>query len=147
MLLEKINADLIAGMKSKDMTKVNTLRMVKSAVKNKAIEKKVDTLPEEAVLDVIQKQVKQRRDSVAEFKKAKRDDLVDKETQEITILESYLPKQLPDDELKDIVQKAIEKTGAKGKADMGKVMKEVMAEAKGRADGKRISGLVGSLLK
>jgi uncharacterized protein len=146
MLLNQIDTDLKASMKAKDSLKMNTLRMVKSAIKNKAIEKKTDSLSDDAVTEVIQKQVKQRRDSVTEFQKANRKDLADKEAQEISILEAYLPKQLSDDELKALVQKAIESTGAKAKSDMGKVMKTVMAEAKGCADGKRINQLASALL-
>jgi uncharacterized protein len=147
MLIDKIDTDLKTSMKAKDTVKLNVLRMVKSAVKNKAIEAKQDTLPDPAVLEVIQKQVKQRRDSVEEFKKGGRQDLVDKESKEIEILQAYLPAQLSADELKTIVQKAIEKTGAKTKADMGKIMKEVMPQVKGRTDGKQVNQAVTQLLK
>jgi uncharacterized protein len=146
MLNEKIDTDLKASMKSKDMIKLNTLRMLKTAIKNKAIELKKSELADDAILDVLQKQVKQRRDSFEEFKKANRTDLADKEAQEIDIINAYLPTQLSEDELKPIVQKAVESTGATGKSDMGKVMKEVMAQTKGKADGKTISKLVQSLL-
>jgi uncharacterized protein len=147
MLSDQIVSDLTASMKAKETVKMNTLRMLKSAIKNKEIEKKEKSLTDTAILEIIQKQVKQRNDSIEEFKKANRQDLVDKEAQEMAVLKAYLPEQLTQDALKAIVTKAIEATGAKGKADMGKVMKAVMAETKGRADGKTISQLVSSQLK
>jgi uncharacterized protein len=147
MLSDQIVSDLTASMKAKETVKMNTLRMLKSAIKNKEIEKKEKSLTDAAILEIIQKQVKQRNDSIEEFKKAKRQDLVDKEEQELAVLQAYLPEQLSQDALKAIVAKAIETTGAKGKADMGQVMKAVMAETKGRADGKSISQLVSSALK
>jgi len=147
MLMDQIDAHMKSSMKEKNTIKLNTLRMVKAAIKNKMIEKKTDSIDDSLVLDIIQKQVKQRKDSVEQFKKGNRNDLVEQETQELLILESYLPKQLSDDELKSIVQKTIEATGAKSKADMGRIMKEAMAQAKGRADGKRLSQMVSSLLQ
>ena len=147
MLLEKIDADLKSSMKEKNTLKVSVLRLVKSAVQNKAIEKKTESLSDDVVLDIIQRQVKQRRDSIEEFKKGNRQDLVDQESKEIDILKTYLPEQLSEADLKGIIQKAIETTGAKSKADMGKVMKEALVAAKGRADGKRVSQLVSSLLQ
>lgn len=139
MLIEKIDSDLKHAMKEKNEVVVSTLRMLKAAVKNKEIEKKVKNLPEEDLLDIIQKQVKQRKDSISDFEKANRQDLVKKEKGEILILEQYLPRQLTEVELKDLVQKAIQKTGAKSKADVGKIMKEVMPQVVGKADGKAVN--------
>ncbi len=145
MSMEKIEADLKAAMKDKNEVKLGTLRMLKAAVKNKEIDKK-QPLSSNEILEVIQKQVKQRRDSIAEFQKANRQDLVQKETAEIAVLELYLPKQLSEAELKAIIEKAIQSTGAKVKADMGKIMKEVMPQIAGRADGKQVNQIASQLL-
>ncbi len=144
-MLSKIEGDLKEAMKARNELKLSTLRMLKSAIKNKEIDKK-QPLSDNEILDILQKQVKQRRDSIAEFQKAGRQELVDKETAEIVILELYLPKQLSEPELKAIVQKAIQTTGAKSKADMGKLMKEIMPQVTGRADGKQVNQIVSSLL-
>ena len=146
MQLEKIDSDLHNAMKARDEVIVSTLRMLKAAIKNKEIEKKVNALTEQDLLEVIQKQVKQRKDSIADFEKASRIDLATKEKSEITVLERYLPKALSDTELKALIQKAIQSVGAKTKADMGKVMKEVMRAVAGRADGKQVNQIASSLL-
>ena len=146
MLLEKIELDLKTAMKSKNEAVTGTLRMLKAAIKNKEIEKKAKSLSEEELLEIIQKQLKQRKDSISDFEKASRQDLVQKEKAEVSILEQYLPRQLSDEELKVIVQKAVQSIGAKSKADMGKVMKEVMPQIAGKADGKRVNQAVASLL-
>ena len=146
MLLERIESDLKSAMKEKNEIKVSAIRMLKAAIKNKEIEKRVKALTDDEIIDVVAKQVKQRRDSIVEFEKGKRQDLVDKETKEISVLEYYLPARLSKEELTGIVQKIIQSSGAKTKADMGKVMKEVMAETKGKADGSEVSRLVSSLL-
>ncbi len=145
MSLEKIESDLKAAMKEKNEVKLGTLRMLKAAIKNKEIDKK-QALSEPEILDIIQKQVKQRRESIAEFQKANRQELAAKEAAEITILELYLPKQLSEAELKAIVQKAIQTTGAKAKSDIGKIMKEVMPQIAGRADGKQVNQIISTLL-
>lgn len=147
MILEKIDKDYIMAMKEKDEVKVNTLRMIKSAVKNYLIEKIKKEATEEDVLGVIAKQIKQRRDSIEEFKKGNRPDLVQKEERELKILEGFLPAQLSPAELEAVVNKVLQSSGASTKADMGKVMKLVIEETKGRADGKAVSSLVASKLK
>ena len=144
MLIERMDTDLKNAMKAKNEVKVGTLRLLRAAIKNKEIEKKVKSLSENELLEIIQKQVKQRKDSIEEFKKAARQDLVKKETSEISVLEEYLPKQLTESELKTLVQEAIQTVGAKTKADLGKVMKEVMSRAAGKADGKQINQIVSS---
>ena len=146
MLIEKIETDIKNALKGREEIKVSTLRMLKAAIKNKEIEKKVKSLTEQDLLEVMQKQVKQRKDSIAEFEKANRRDLVDKEKKELTILEQYLPKPLTEDELKALIKKAIDASGAKTKAETGKVMKEVMSLVAGRADGKQVNQIVASLL-
>ncbi len=145
MSLEKIDSDLKTAMKEKNEVKLGTLRMLKAAIKNKEIDKK-QALSEPEILEIIQKQVKQRRESIAEFQKANRQDLLVKETAEIAVLEQYLPKQLTEPELKVIVQKAIQTTGAKAKTDIGKIMKEVMPQIAGRADGKQVNQIISTLL-
>ena len=146
MLLERIDTDLKAAMKEKNTLRLETLRMLKAAIKNKEIEKKVKALNDEEIVEAIQKQIKQRRDSIAEFQKANRKDLIDKETREIQILELYLPQQLSEAELKGLIQEAIKATGATSKQDVGRIMKEVMPKIKGRADGKQINQVALSLL-
>lgn len=145
-LEEKMDADLKESLKSKDAIRVSTLRMVKAGIKNLAIEKRVEVLEDKDVVSIISKQIKQHRDSIEQFAKGNRQDLVDKEKAELAILESYLPKQLSAEELKAIIKSAIEKVGAKGRADMGKVMKAAMEEAKGATagavDGKMLSQMV-----
>lgn len=146
MLAQRLDEDLKTALKAKDTIKVETIRMVKAAAKNFLIEKRKDQIEDNELTGLIQKQVKLREDSIESFKKGGRQDLVDKETQEKAVLESYLPKQLSDSELEAIVKKAISQTGARAKSDMGKVMKEAMALSQGRADGKRINQLAASLL-
>jgi len=139
---EKIDADLKEGMKARAELKVSTLRMLKAAVKNFAIEKKADKVEDKDVISIVARQIKQHRDSIDGFTKGNRPELADKEKAELAILESYMPKMMSAEELKPIVMAAIQKTEAKGRADMGKVMKAVMEEAKGAADGKMLSAMV-----
>ena len=146
MLLEKIEEDLKSAMKAKDVTKVETLRMLKAALHNFLIEKRKETADDNELIGLIQKQIKLRQDSIEGFKKGGRQDLVDKETREKTILESYLPAALSDEEIKTLVKKVIQETGASSKVDLGKVMKEAMAKSQGRADGKRINQIATVLL-
>lgn len=141
-LEERIEADIKEAMKAKAEIKVSTLRMLKAGVKNLAIEKKAEKLEDKDVMSIIARQIKQHKDSIDGFTKGNRQDLVDKETAELKILESYMPKMLSADELMPIVKSAIAAVGAKGRADMGKVMKAAMEEAKGAADGKMLSQMV-----
>ncbi|KPK41471.1 MAG: hypothetical protein AMJ78_05445 [Omnitrophica WOR_2 bacterium SM23_29] len=141
-LEEKIEVDLKEALKARDAIRVSTLRMLKAGTKNLAIEKRVEKLEDKDVLSVISKQVKQHRDSIEGFTKGGRQDLVDKEKAELAILEAYMPKQLPPEQLRALIKSTIEKVGAKSKADMGKVMKAVMEEVKGQADGKLVNQIV-----
>ena len=115
-------------------------------IENYKIQKNKNTLDDSEVLEILQKQVKQRRESLESFENAGRNDLAEKEQTELDILSVYLPKQLSDDEITAEVQSAIASSGASAKADAGKVMKEVMPRLKGKADGKRINKIVMSLL-
>jgi hypothetical protein len=139
---ERIDADLKEGMKARAELKVSTLRMLKSAVKNLAIEKKADKVEDKDVISIIARQIKQHKDSIDGFTKGNRPELADKEKAELAILESYMPKMMSAEELKPIVMAAIQKTEAKGRADMGKVMKAAMEETKGAVDGKMLSAMV-----
>lgn len=134
------------AMKNKDKETLSVIRMVRSSLKNREIELK-RPLNEEEALDVVIKELKQQQDSLVEFDRAGRDDLAEKARSEIAVLERYLPEPLSDEELRSIVQKAVNRTGAASKADMGKVMKAVMPEVKGRADGKRVNRLVLEVLQ
>ena len=141
-LEERLDADLKKAMKARAEIKVSTLRMLRAGMKNLAIEKKTEKLEDKDVMGIIAKQIKQHRDSIEGFTKGNRQDLVDKEKAELAILESFMPEMMSADELKIIVRSAIEKVGAKGRADMGKVMKAAMEEAKGIVDGKMLSQMV-----
>lgn len=146
MLFEKLNADLKQAMLSKDTARTGTLRLILSAAKYHAIEKKLTELKDPDVAEVLRRQAKQRRDSIESFEKGNRPDLAEKERAELAIIETYLPKQLTSEELAVLVKAAIAETGATTKAQTGQVMKTVMAKVAGRADGKEVSRMVASLL-
>ena len=141
VLKQKVEADTKAALKGRDAEKVSTLRMLSAALKNKEIDKRRQ-LTDDEVIETIRSLIKQRKDSVEQFAKGGRQDLVDKETAEIAVLEIYLPQQLPLEELEALVREAVAETGAQGAKDMGKVMKAVAAKAAGRADNKLVSELV-----
>lgn len=144
-LKEKLMADLKTSMKEKDTIRKSTITMVRAAILQNEKDNKV-VLDDEDILGVISKQVKQRKDSYAEFEKAQREDLMEQTSKEIDILMEYLPKQLSEDELRVIVSEAINKVGATSLKDMGKIMAAVMPEVKGKADGGAINKLVKELL-
>jgi uncharacterized protein len=142
-LNEQIAADLTAAMKAKDATRLATLRMLKAAVMNKGMVEKGRDLEDAEVLQVVASLVKQRRDSIEQFAKAGRTDLVDKETAEIAVLEHYLPPAASAEDIDAAVAAAITETGASSPRDMGKVMKAVMPKLAGRnADGKAVNEAV-----
>ena len=136
-----------AALKEGDSAKLSVLRMVVSAVKTLEIDKNVKTAAEADILQILQKEVRQHRESIEQFRKGKREDLVSKEMNELKILESYLPRQLSEEEVVAIVKEAIADVGASAKSDMGKVMKQAMEKAKGRADGRAVNQAVMRLLK
>ncbi|MGR5984901.1 GatB/YqeY domain-containing protein [Bacillus cytotoxicus] len=144
-LLDRLNGDMKQAMKNKQKEQLTVIRMVKAALQNEGI-KSQQTLTEEEELTVLTREVKQRKDSLLEFKKAGRDDLVDKLQSEIQILSTYLPKQLTEEELADVIKQVISEVGATSKADMGKVMSAVMPKVKGKADGSQVNKLVAQLL-
>ncbi|CUA79941.1 GatB/YqeY domain-containing protein [Anoxybacillus suryakundensis] len=140
-LLERLNNDMKQAMKNKEKDKLSVIRMVKSALQNEAI-KLGKTLTEDEELTVLSRELKQRKDSLQEFEKAGRTDLVDKVKEEIAVLELYMPKQLGEEELVQIVKETIAEVGASSKADMGKVMGAIMPKVKGKADGSLVNKLV-----
>ncbi len=141
-LNEKIGSDITAAMKAKDAARLSALRMLKAAVMNKGVEKGRD-LDDAEVLQVVASLVKQRRDSIEQFEKAGRTDLVAKETGEITVLETYLPPAASAEEIDAAVAAAIAETGAASVKDMGKVMKAVMPKLAGtHADGRTVNEAV-----
>ena len=144
-LKEQLNNDLKESMKNKDKTRTETLRILKSAIKYAEIEAGAE-LDDTGVLAVIAKQAKQRRDSIAEFQKAQRLDLVEKETAELNILEQYLPAQLSAAEIREKAQAIINDLGVTDMKGIGEVMKNLMAELKGQADGKVVNQIVRQLL-
>ncbi|MDR9853058.1 GatB/YqeY domain-containing protein [Paenibacillus sp. VCA1] len=145
-LSERLNEDMIQAMKSKDKFKLSTIRMVRSTIKNLEIDLK-RTLDDNEVLDILSREIKQRKDALQEFKKADRDDLATDVEAEIEIISQYLPEQLTEEELKVIVQQTIQETGASSKADMGKVMSALMPKVKGRSDGKMVNQVVQQFLQ
>lgn len=145
-LTEDITRDMKEAMKAGDKLRLTTVRMLLSAVKNKAIELRSETLEDDDVRGVVRTLVRQRQDSVEQYTKGGRAELAEKEAKEIEILKAYLPPELSTEELRGIVEKAVEETGATGMKDMGKVMKAVMADVQGRADGKAVSQMVKEVL-
>jgi uncharacterized protein YqeY len=144
-LREKIDTDAKDALKSGAKDKVSTLRMLIAALKYKEIDKRRQ-LTEEEVIETVRSLIKQRKDSIEQFTKGGRQDLVDKETAEVGVLEVYLPKQLSREELEVMVRDAMTQSGAQGAKDMGKVMKVLVPLVGGRADGKLISELVKNAL-
>lgn len=138
-LKERLTADLKDAMKAKDELTLSVVRMLKSAVKYKEVEPGASELDDAGVLQVIAGLIKQRRDSIEQFKAGGRPELADKEEQEISVLQRYLPKQLTPEELTAAVQASITEVGAKGPKDMGAVMKNVNPKLQGKAEGKAIS--------
>ena len=143
---EKVQADMYAAMKSGDKEKANTLRNVLSKLKDKQIEKR-EALTSEEEIKILQTLVKQRKESIELYEKGGRNELVDIEKQEMEIINSYLPKMMSDDSIKNIVKSVIESYGANSMADMGKVMPEVMKQGKGLIDGKTAQKFVSEMLK
>jgi len=144
-LRDTIDADIKDALKSGAKDKVSTLRMLNAALKNKQIDRR-RPLTEEEVIETVRSLIKQRHDSIEQFAKGGRQDLVDKETAEIAVLEGYLPQQMAREELEAMVRAAITQTGAQGARDMGKVMKAIIPMVGGRADGKLVSELVKNAL-
>ena len=146
-LVEKIDQDLKTAMSAKDADRLSVIRFLKSAFKYAAIEKKIPALSDADAQAVIQKQIKQRRESIDQFQKGGRMDLADKEIKEAKILEAYLPKQMGDAELEVLVKATATQEGATTKKDFGRMMKLISEKLKGQADSKRVSEVLGRILQ
>ena len=140
-LVEQINEDVKTAMKNQDKEKLNVIRMVKSALQLAKINLKHD-LSDEEVIDVIDKQIKMRNDSIEEFKKAERTDLIEQYEKEINILKTYMPEQLSLSEVTEIINKAFEEIKPTSPKEMGLIMKEVTPKVKGRYDMKEVSSII-----
>jgi len=141
-LREKIMADVKSAMVSKDTIKLNTLRFLQSAIKNKEIELRPNPITADDVMGVIKKIVKQRKESIEQFTTAGRQDLVDQETAELKVMEAYMPAQMSKEQIEKMVAEVIAATGAKSIKEMGTVMKEAQARSGGQADGKTLSEVI-----
>ena len=140
-LRDRVNEDMKTAMKAREADKLGTLRLLLAAMKQREVDERI-TLDDAGVIAVVEKMIKQRKDSIAQYEKAARQDLADKEKYEISVIEKYLPQQLSQAEIDAVIAEAIASTGAKGAADMGKVMGVVKPRLAGRADMGKVSGLV-----
>lgn len=140
-LKEQIMADLKQAMKDKNQTALSTLRMLSSAIKNKEIETGKE-LSDTDIQQVVSTQVKQRKDSINQYTEGGRPELADGEKAEIKVLEKYMPEQISEEKLTEIIQNTIKETGASTPADLGKVMGKLMPQIQGKADGSKISQIV-----
>ena len=148
-LKEQIGEDIKTAMKAKDKLRLQTVRGIKKAILDKEVELRPqgqDSLTKEQEIELLSQQAKQRRDSIEQFQNAGRDDLAEKESQELAIIETYLPEQVGDDEVEAIIDELIAASGATTMKDLGKVMGPAMKQLKGKADGKKIQELVKSKL-
>jgi uncharacterized protein YqeY len=139
---EKIMSDMKTAMRDKDQVKLDSIRFLQAAIKNKEIEMRPNPITADDVLSVIKKSAKQRKESIEQYQAANRQDLVDKEAAELKIIESYLPAQLGKEQVEALVVAAIAELNAKSVKDMGPVMKAVMAKSGGAADNKLVSELI-----
>ncbi|RYM05307.1 GatB/YqeY domain-containing protein [Sporolactobacillus sp. THM7-7] len=144
-LVDRLTTDMKQAMRAKDRTRLSVIRMIKTSLQNESI-KHGRSLSEDDALAVLNRELKQRKDSLQEFEKAGRQDLADEVSKEIAIVQSYMPEQLSEDDIQSIIDETISEVGAQSKADMGKVMKAVMPKVKGRADGSLVNRLVRSKL-
>src|SRR5688500_2437039 len=144
-LTERIRAELTESMKARDAVRTSTLRMIQAAFKNEQIEKGHELSDEEAEA-VVRRAVKQRQDSIGQYGKGGRQDLVHKAKVELALLQNYLPQQMSDIETEKMVQDVIAMVGATSKADVGRCMKEIMAKHKGNVDGKKVQQILARCL-
>jgi hypothetical protein len=144
-LLKRLDEDLKAAMKRSDAISVSSLRMAKAAIKNVQIDKGRE-LSDEEILSVLLSMAKQRRESIEQFLRGGREELAEKERQELAVLQSYMPAQLSPDEIEQLIVQAIQESSARSEADMGRVMKLLMPKIKGVADGKWVNNRVKELL-
>lgn len=140
-LKAQISEDMKTAMRAKDSVRLGAIRLLQAAIKQREVDERIE-LDDGNVIAVIEKMLKQRRDSIAAYESANRHDLADVEKFEVTVLQTYLPQQLTEDEIKAILEKVVVDTGAAGIKDMGKVMAEIKPLVAGRADMGKISGLI-----
>lgn len=140
-MVEKLKQDMVEAMKNKDKERLTVIRMVKAAMDQEHIDRKRE-INDELLIDVVNKQIKMRKDSIAEFDKAGRSDLSEKTQAEVEILMAYLPEQLSSEEVSKIIDEIFEEVKPEGQKDMGKVMKEATAKLKGKADMKEVSNII-----
>lgn len=144
-LKETLMQDLKTAMKTKDKRAKDTITMVRAAIKQKEVDERVD-LDDEGVLKVLSKEIKERRGSIEEFEKAGRDDLVESTKAEIDVLMKYMPEQLSEEELEELVRQVMEENNITEKKQMGLLMKNIMPKVQGRADGKAVNAIVNRIL-
>lgn len=140
-LLERLNNDMKQAMKNKEKDKLSVIRMLKASIQNEALKQRQE-LTDDEELTVLSRELKQRKDSLQEFENAGRSDLVDKVRTELVYVEAYMPEQLSEEEISNIVKQTIEEVNATSKADMGRVMGALMPKVKGKADGSLVNKLV-----
>ncbi len=144
-LKERLKEDMKAALKAKDKEKLSVIRMLQALIKNAEIDKRGE-LTDEEIISLLQKYAKQRRESIEMYEKGGRQDLVEKEKRELEIVEGYLPKQMSEEEIRELVAEVIKEVGASSPKDFGKVMQAVMPKVKGRADGSLVNRVVRELL-
>lgn len=140
-MVEKLKQDMIEAMKNKEKERLTVIRMVKAAMDQEHIDRKKE-INDELLIDVVNKQIKMRKDSITEFEKGGRNDLVEKTQSEIELLMTYLPEQLSLEDVKCIIDEIFAEVKPEGQKDMGKVMKEATAKLKGKADMKEVSNII-----
>ena len=141
IMVEKLKQDMIEAMKNKEKERLTVIRMVKAAMDQEHIDRKRE-INDELLIDVVNKQIKMRKDSISEFEKGGRSDLIEATQREVDILMNYLPEQLSIEEVKDIICAIFDEVKPEGQRDMGKVMKEATSQLKGKADMKEVSNII-----
>lgn len=141
IMVEKLKQDMIEAMKNKEKERLTVIRMVKAAMDQEHIDRKRE-INDELLIDVVNKQIKMRKDSISEFEKGGRSDLIEATQKEVDILMNYLPEQLSIEEVKDIISAIFDEVKPEGQRDMGKVMKEATSQLKGKADMKEVSNII-----
>lgn len=145
-LKDKLTADLKAAMREKDTIKKNTVTMIRAAVKQLEVDQRIEA-DDAKITEIISKQMKEKKQALAEFEKAARQDLIDQTKKEMEILLEYLPKQLSQDEVLALVKKTVEEGGYSSKKDIGKIMKDVMPKIKGVADGRMVQEAINKIFE
>lgn len=145
-LEERLRSDLKESLKAGSKSRVSTIRLVLSEIRNEQIEKG-DELTAEELVGVLSREARKRREAIEEYGKAGRDDLVQKENEELEIIKDYMPRQMSEEEIRRVIEESIEQTGASTVGDLGKVMGRVMPQLKGKADGKVVNRMVREILE